>query len=211
MDTTNGPGTPPAPPGPPPGSGGTPGAPPADPPTRRPLLEQPRPAKLRPRSVDLRVGEGVLWIGAAALPLRHVTSVEVSRVKPDAVLRWLLVVGLVALGVSAVQSGDLAGGDALPLLVVVLSVLAFFALKDVFAPARPVLVVQTAAGSTAVVTLPGFDEPRQIADRVVQAIDDPSASFTVVVQRVGSQGNGDRHAPVVRVKGGRGGSGLTYR
>ncbi|MFI8324882.1 DUF6232 family protein [Streptomyces sp. NPDC085529] len=209
MDATNEPGTPPASPGPPPGADGTP-APPADPPTRRPLLEQPRPAKLRPRSVDLSVGEGVLWIGTAALPLRHVTSVEVTRVKPDAVLRWLLVVGLVVLGVSAVQGDAVPGGGGLPVLVV-LAALVFLALKDVFAPARPVLVVQTAAGSTAVVTLPVFDDLRQIATQVVRAIDDPSARFEAVVQRVGPQGNGDRHAPVVRVKGGRGGSGLTYR
>ncbi|MFE6224556.1 DUF6232 family protein [Streptomyces sp. NPDC057854] len=204
MDTTNGPGTPPGP-------GDAPGPPPADPPTRRPWLAHGGPAKPRgPRSVDLRVREGVLWIGGAALPLRHLTSVEVARVKPDALLRWLLVLGLAVIGISSVQGGAVPG-LGFPLLVAVLAGAAFVALKDVFAPARPVLVVQTAAGSTAVVTLPDLDELRHLAGLVVRAIGDPSAEFHAVVQRMGPQGNGDRQAPVVRMKGGRGGSPLTYR
>lgn len=214
MDATNGPGIPPQPPQPPhtpqmptgPGPGPGPGA---DSPMRRTYLPQagakvPRGA----RATELRVSRGVLWIGAAAIPLRHIASVEVSRAKSDALLRVFLVVlvfaGALYYASSSSTSREEEGTAA---LLLVLVVVVGFALTA-FRPARPVLVVETAGGSTAAVTLPDIEQLRSIAGLIVGAIDGVPGEFTAVVQRVRSQAGADSHAPVVR---GRDGRGLRYR
>ncbi|MGW4052845.1 DUF6232 family protein [Streptomyces sp. NPDC004779] len=156
-----------------------------------------------PRAIELRVSRGVLWIGRAAMPLRHVTSVEVSRLKPDWALRVLV---LVAAAVGAGYLGKAAATvDGFPLVLLALIAAAAYLLKILFGPPRPVLIVQTAGGSTAAVTLPDVDDLRWIADMIVGAIDDVPGEFTCVVQRLGQ---GEQNGPVVRTGGGKG---LSYR
>ncbi|MFF8808756.1 DUF6232 family protein [Streptomyces omiyaensis] len=229
MDETTGPGTPPEPPHGPPGTPpepphgppgtppqpphGPPGTPPGgqaptppDPPTRRAWQVQPRVAAPRgPRAVDLTVSRGVLWIGAAALPLRHLTSVEVARAKPDWVLRVFLSAVLVAAFVAFARE-DTGPSTRSAAVICAIGVGALL-LKVAFTPPKPVLLIQTAAGSTAAVTLPDIGELRHVAALIVRAIDDVPAEFTVVVQRTGTPSGGNRNGSVVRVKGG----GLSYR
>ncbi|MFF2774703.1 DUF6232 family protein [Streptomyces sp. NPDC058052] len=220
MDETTGPGTPPEPPRVPPGTppkGQAPAPPPGPPagpppdappdaPTRRAWQVQPRAAVPRgPRAVDLKVSRGVLWIGTAALPLRHLTSVEVSRAKPDWVLR-LFLSGVLAAAFVAFAAKDTGPSTRSAAVVCAIGVGALL-LKVAFTPPKPVLLFQTAAGSTAAVTLPDIDELRHVAALIVRAIDDVPTEFGVVVQRVGSPSGGNPDRSVVRVRGG----GLSYR
>ncbi|MFD4372267.1 DUF6232 family protein [Streptomyces sp. NPDC058486] len=207
MDSTNGPGIPPNDPPPVPPTA----PPPVDPPTRRPLLEPGRaPAVRGSRAIDLRVKNRVLWIGSAALPLPNVTSVEVVRVKPDSVLRVFLCLVLVIAGLAFTRGGGALFAGDFPVIVAFVVGVGFFVLKDAFAPARPVLVVQTAAGSTAVVTLPDPEQLRHIAGLIVWAIDDPSVEIAVEVKLFGARSRASDHGPVVHMRG-RANLGISYR
>lgn len=56
-----------------------------------------------------------------------------------------------------------------------------------FASTKPVLAVEMNSDSRVIVTLPSMDELRQIAGRIVYAIDHPEAEFTAIVQQYNSK------------------------
>ncbi|MEV4339614.1 DUF6232 family protein [Streptomyces sp. NPDC049590] len=188
MNDTNGAGAPPPPPFPP---------------------QQPSASG---RSLVLRVSRRILWIGTVAFPLHNITMVEAFRLRTDwgaALLRALKgLLGAVVLYVviNVVSGGEASTGEnGNPALIVVLIIAVLFvAFKPLFEPAKPVLVVQVASGSTVTVTLPNMDELRQIADRIAYAIDNPEAEFTAVVH----QYNTNNYGPVANLNGGQGNTGF---
>ncbi|MFH9727216.1 DUF6232 family protein [Streptomyces sp. NPDC017254] len=149
-------------------------------------------------------------MGAAAVPLHNITLVEAFRLRPDRgaallrFLKWLVLVVLVAVGVNVASDGEASGG---PLLLIVLVVLGVLLCKELFQRATPVLAVETAGGSVLTVTLPSVDELREIAGRIVHAIDNPQAEFTAVVQQFNNS-NTNNYGPVVNMNGGRNNRGI---
>ncbi|MFD0376482.1 DUF6232 family protein [Streptomyces sp. NPDC127112] len=159
----------------------------------------------------LRVSGRMLWLGSKAVPLHNIASVDAFKVKPDwgtallRVLKWLfsgavliVATGLVDWLVTGTEVSIGGGGIRLLLTVVVV---AATALAGAFRAARPVLAVETAGGSILAVTLPSIDELRQIAGRIVYAINYPDAEFTVVVKQFNTTRN---HAPGAILNGGQG-------
>ncbi|WP_255949271.1 DUF6232 family protein [Streptomyces odontomachi] len=189
-------------------------APPPDPP---PQPAQPPPIPPLPRRgapLVLRVSSRVLWVGSAAVPLHNITWVDAFKLKGDwstAALRFVkyLVVAVVVYILIAYTSGDEArlqdaGDDQPPLIIICVLFLAAF--RDVFGR-KPVLVVETASGSAVIVTLPSVDELRQIAGKIVYAIDNPQAEFSAVVHQYNSNKT-NNYGPVVNMNGGRGNTGF---
>ncbi|MFH7596445.1 DUF6232 family protein [Streptomyces racemochromogenes] len=164
----------------------------------------------------LRVSGRMLWLGSKAVPLHNIASVDAFKVKPDwgtallRVLKWLFfgAVLIVATGlVDRLVTGTEVsiGGGGFRLLLTVVVVVAATALAGAFRAARPVLAVETAGGSLLAVTLPSIDELRQIAGRIVYAINYPDAEFTVVVKQFHTTNN---HGPVAILNGGQGNTGI---
>ncbi|MFE5947019.1 DUF6232 family protein [Streptomyces sp. NPDC056480] len=163
--------------------------------------------------LPLRVSRRMLWVGAAAFPLHNITRVEAFRLKPDRVaallrfLKWLLVAVVVYAVVNSVSDDDASLGDGGgPLLFVVLVALAVFLGKELFEPAKPVLLVEMASGSAVLVTLPSMEELRDIAGLIVRAIDNPAAEFSTVVRQFNNTNN---YGPVVNMNGGRNNRGIS--
>ncbi|MGW6540634.1 DUF6232 family protein [Streptomyces sp. NPDC055051] len=139
----------------------------------------------------------VLWVGASAVPLRNITRVDALRLKPyrgSAFLRFLKWLGITV--VAYVLLNVVSGGGARigegggPFFLAVLLGLAIFLVIEAMKPPRPVLAVETAGGSLAVVTLPSVDELRVVAGQIVHAIDHPEAEFTAYVHQLNNY-NGD--------------------
>lgn len=151
-------------------------------------------------------------MGTAAIPLHNITRVEAFKLKPDRsaaflrLLKWLLVAALVVAAINYASDGEAEIGGS-PLILVFLIGLAAYVLRELFEPARPVLAVETAAGSTAYVTLPNVEELKDIAGRIAHAIDNPSAEFTAVVQHFNGN-NTNNYGPVVNMNGGRNNRGI---
>lgn len=155
----------------------------------------------------------MLWVGAAAFPLHNITRVEAFKLKPDRgaaflrFLRWLVVAVLVYVAINVASDGDASvGEEGNPLFVVILIALVVFLLKELFAPARPVLLVETASGSAVLLTLPSMDELRDIAGRIAAAIDNPAAEFSTVVRQFNN--NTNNYGPVVNMNGGQNNRGI---
>ncbi|MFF8596718.1 DUF6232 family protein [Streptomyces sp. NPDC015220] len=187
------------------------GAPPPGPPPRPPLAP---PASRKGGTLVLQVSRRMLWVGSVAIPLHSITWVDAFRLKPDRgaavnrFLKWLIGLGLVLAVISSTTKGEVrVSGQSDVSLSVLLIVLVVYALKDLFEPAKPVLVVEMASGSTVVVTLPSVDELRQIADRIVRAIDNPEAEFSTLVQQFRSNTT-NNYGSVVNMHGGRGNTGF---
>ena len=198
MDAT-GPAGPPPPP-----------EPPSEPP-RASSVPPPSPVPPVPRrdgTLVLKVSRRILWVGSAALPLHNITRVEAFMLKPDRgtvlvrFLRWLLVAALIYAAISYASDGEVEGN---PVLLIVGIALFLFLLKELFQSPTPVLVVETAGGSTVVVTLPTVNELLDIAGRIAHAIDNPEAEFTAVVQQYNNTNN---YGPVVNMNGGRNNRGI---
>ncbi|MFH9298728.1 DUF6232 family protein [Streptomyces sp. NPDC017520] len=145
----------------------------------------------RPGGVlEISVKRRMLWIGAAALPLHNLTRVEAIKIRPERnVIRFLVGLALVAFVYS------MTGWAPVLVLLIVLVVLF---VKALIAPAKPVLVVETAGGSLVLVTLPNVDELRAIAGQVVHAIDHPEAEFTAHVNQLNNY-----NGPVFNQNGGQ--------
>ncbi|MEU9854755.1 DUF6232 family protein [Streptomyces sp. NPDC047974] len=166
------------------------------------------PAPPRPKEdLEIAVRRRMLWVGSAAFPLRNITRVEASRAKPYrdtpfvGFLKWLAFAVLAYLVLGVVDGGRAwrgTEGDAFLLAAVIGLVL--LVLGGLFRPPRPVLVVETAAGSVTVVTLPNMDQLRVIAGQIVHAIDHPDADFAAYVRRL-DNANGN----VVHQRGGNNG------
>ncbi|MET8724640.1 DUF6232 family protein [Streptomyces misionensis] len=189
-------GTPP-PPDPPPVPPDSPPVPPDPPPTPEEEDE----------NVVLGVRGRMLWIGAAAVPLRNITLVNPYIDKPDRwsaagrLLMWLLGIVVIMAGVQAISGGDTRLGG--PLLVLVIAFVCFLG-RDLFVSGKPVLAVETAGGAQLVVTLPSLEELRRIAGQIVHAINNPEAEFTAIVHQYSS----NNYGPVVNMTGGRGNTGF---
>jgi hypothetical protein len=150
----------------------------------------------------------MLWVGTAAIPLHNIAWVDAFRLKPDwgaavvRFLKWLLGAVLVYAAINYANGGEArVGENGNPVLVIVLIGL-FVAFKGLFASTKPVLVVEMNSGSRVIVTLPSVDELRQIAGRIVYAIDNPEAEFTAIVQQYNSK-HTNNYGPVVNMNGGR--------
>ncbi|MER8237527.1 DUF6232 family protein [Streptomyces sp. NPDC094049] len=127
----------------------------------------------------------MLWVGAAAFPLHNISRVQATRYQPDwgaallSLLKWLL--GAVVVYVVLMLlfgGGPESVGEGGGVLLVLLVLLAVFLGRSLFEPTRPILIVETAGGTWMIVTLPDVDELRDIAGRIVHAIDHPEAEFT---------------------------------
>ncbi|MFE3070498.1 DUF6232 family protein [Streptomyces sp. NPDC059247] len=153
--------------------------------------------------LEISVRRRMLWVGAAAFPLHNLSRVQAARYVPDrgaallGLLKWLLGAVVAFAVLDLVFGGDTSAvkGNEGPLLVVLVLVVVF-AGRALFEAATPILIVETAGGTWMVVTLPNADELRDIAGRIVHAIDHPEAEFTKNVYRF-TQYNG----PVVQQKG----------
>ncbi|MFE2294779.1 DUF6232 family protein [Streptomyces sp. NPDC059452] len=146
----------------------------------------------RPRDIiEVSVKCRLLWIGSAAFPLHTLARVEAVRIKPAwgtallRLLKWMAIAIAVYAALGAMDSGDVRIGEgAVPLFIVLLFVFAIFIFKDMFDRAKPILAVETAGGTLAIVTLPNEDELRVIAGRIIHAIDHPEAEFTAYVNQL---------------------------
>ncbi|MEW1695881.1 DUF6232 family protein [Streptomyces sp. NPDC093249] len=127
----------------------------------------------------------MLWVGAAAFPLHNLSRVQATRYRPDrgaallSLLKWLLA-AVVAFAVLTLMFGG--GPDSVGenggVLFIVLVLIAVFVGRSLFEAATPILILETAGGTWMIVTLPNVDELRDIAGRIVHAIDHPEAEFT---------------------------------
>ncbi|MEU2503161.1 DUF6232 family protein [Streptomyces sp. NPDC007863] len=150
------------------------------------------PAPPRPKErLEIAVRRRMLWVGSAAFPLRNITRVEALWTKPNrdtpfvGFLKWLAFAVLAYLLLGVVDGGRAwRGAEGGPFLLAAVIGLVVLGLGDLFRPPRPVLVVETAAGSLKVVTLPNMDELRVIAGQIVHAIDHPDADFAAYVGRL---------------------------
>ncbi|WUQ09524.1 DUF6232 family protein [Streptomyces sp. NBC_00250] len=188
-----------------------PSGPPSGPPAGSPPPPPPDPPDLRRGgTLHLRVSRRMLWVGSAAFPLHNITRVEAFKLKPDRgaaflrFLKWLFVAGLVYAAINYASEGEASGGGV---FLVVLIALVVFVLKELFEPARPVLLVEMASGSAVVVTLPNVDELRDIAGLIARAIDNPAAEFSTVVRQFNS--NTNNYGPVVHMNGGQNNRGIS--
>lgn len=147
----------------------------------------------------------MLWIGSAAFPLDNLTRVEATKLKPQRAatflrfLKWLALSVVFYVVVIAAADGDARIGESVnPVFVVFLVGLAVYFFKELFEPAKPILAVETAGGSLAVVTLPSVDELRTIAGQIVHAINHPEAEFTAYVHELNNY-----NGPVFNQNGGQ--------
>ncbi|MGW1463287.1 DUF6232 family protein [Streptomyces sp. NPDC002308] len=140
----------------------------------------------RPREVlEISVSRRMLWVGSAAFPLQSIARVEAFKIKPDraaaltSFLKWLGGLALVYVVIAANNrdSDNDFEDNGGSLFVAVLVGLVIYLFKELLEPAKPVLAVETAGGSFAVVTLPSVDQLRTIAGQIVNAIDHPDAEF----------------------------------
>ncbi|MFB8140624.1 DUF6232 family protein [Streptomyces parvus] len=159
----------------------------------------------RPGGVlEVSVSRRMLWIGSAAFPLDNLTRVEATKLKPQRVatfvsfLKWLALTAVVYVVVNASSGSDARIGESgNPVFVVFLVGLAIYFFKELLEPAKPILAVETAGGSLAVVTLPSVDELRTIAGQIVHAINHPEAEFTAYVHELNNY-----NGPVFNQNGG---------
>lgn len=185
------------------------GAPPPKPP-RPPLLPS-APAKGGP--LVLRVSRRMLWVGTAAVPLHNITWVDAFRIKHNwgaaaaRLLMWLIGAVVVQAAIKSASADEARAGENSSLLFLIAAIGVAVVVKDLLGSAKPVLVVEMTSGSKVIVTLPSMEELRQIAGRIVQAIDDPAAEFTAVVQQVNT-GHTNYYGPVVHMNSGRGNTGF---
>ncbi|MEV8625934.1 DUF6232 family protein [Streptomyces sp. NPDC051079] len=142
-------------------------------------------------TLEIAVRRRMLWVGSAAFPLHNLSRVEAFRLKPDRgaafvrFLKWLAVVAAVYVAFNVMNGGDTSlAEDASPVLAMVVIVLIIVLIKELAEASKPILAVETAGGSLAIVTLPSMDQLREIAGQVVHAIDHPEAEFTAYVHQL---------------------------
>ncbi|WP_371623521.1 DUF6232 family protein [Streptomyces sp. NBC_01116] len=159
----------------------------------------------RPGGVlEVAVNQRMLWIGSAAFPLENLTRVEATKLKPQrgatflSFVKWLALTGVFYVVVIAASESDPDVKDnGNPMFLVFVIGLAVYFIKELFEPAKPILAVETAGGSLAVVTLPTVDELRTIAGQIVHAINHPEAEFTAYVNELNNY-----NGPVFNQNGG---------
>ncbi|MEU0576135.1 DUF6232 family protein [Streptomyces griseoincarnatus] len=151
------------------------------------------------RSLDLRVGKRLLWVGGAAYPLQNITRVYTFTLMPrrkEATMLFLKRAALtlaVAFGLTIVAAlatignQSLAGGILVFTWMGAIGALVFSAVEMfsvLGAPPQYVLAVETSGPSIAMVT---SSDPRrldQLVAPIVQAIENPEAEFQVKVEQL---------------------------
>ncbi|MDT6988290.1 DUF6232 family protein [Streptomyces lusitanus] len=160
------------------------------------------------RPLVLRVSRRVLWAGTAAIPLHNIAWVDAFQLKPDwgaaflRILKWLVGAFLVYAAIYYGSDGEARLGDGGSPAVVVLVIGLVVTMTELFSSRKPVLIVEMNSGSRVITTLPTVEELRAIAGRIVDAIDNPAAEFTAVVQQYNSRQT-NNYGPVVNMTGGR--------
>ncbi|MBO8190342.1 hypothetical protein ITI46_01220 [Streptomyces oryzae] len=132
------------------------------------------------KSIDLRVGKRLLWLGEAAYPLHNLVRVYTTEFKPK---RWeafwhFVIGGAIALWVANVEPGLWGVG-----LVVVILLFARF-LKVLISPSKYALAIDTSGTASAVVTLPDREELRGLVGALVEAVENPEKELHVRVESV---------------------------
>ncbi|MEU0384526.1 DUF6232 family protein [Streptomyces chartreusis] len=177
----------------------------------------PPPPATPPRAmtdIELRVSKRLLWVGAAAYPLRNIARVYTFTLRPkrkEAVFRFFARTGIilaVAIGLSIIgglislanEAGDSGmspyegdpssgGGSGLIIFVWVCSgaaLIYFFVdmLSVVTAPSHYVLAIETAGPSTAMVTSRTPEHLDQLVGYVAGALENPDTEFQVTVEQL---------------------------
>ncbi|MFE9849505.1 DUF6232 family protein [Streptomyces sp. NPDC005576] len=180
--------TPARPPGPPTAPPPGPPSPPSMPPVPSP---PPFPQLPRRREVlEISVRRRMLWVGSAAFPLHNLSRVEATELNPRRgaallnFLKWSAIVAVAYVALMAGSDKDPKDSGSLSTLLLVGAIALALFLTAILQPAKPILAVETAGGSCAVVTLPSVDELRTIAGLIVYAIDHPEAEFTAYVNQL---------------------------
>lgn len=163
----------------------------------------------------LRVSDRMLWVGTAAVPLHNISWVQAFRLRHDwgrafsRLLLWLVAAVLFLSAISHASGDEGSDGESVNgrLVLIIVAICLTVVIKELIASAKPVLVVEMNSGSRVVVTLPSMDELRQIAERIVDAIDRPEAEFTETVKLLNNNST-NNYGPVVNMIGGRGNTGF---
>ncbi|MDT6986254.1 DUF6232 family protein [Streptomyces lusitanus] len=193
------PGTPPPGPAPQPYPAFPPPAQRTEPPGHYDVPPPPAAPPRSMRSLDLRVGRRLLWVGGAAYPLQNITRVYTFTLTPrrkDATMLFLKRAALtlaLAFGLTIVAALTTIGNQSLAGGILVLTWLGavgalVFSAVEMFsvlgAPSQYVLAVETSGPSIAMVT---SSDPRrldQLVGPIVQAIENPEAEFQVRVEQL---------------------------
>ncbi len=141
--------------------------------------------------LEVSVHRRMLWIGPAAFPLNNLTRVEATKLKPERgvtfvrLLKWLAFTAVVYVFFMAATENEAEVAESgQPMFVLFLVGLIGYFVKVLVEPAKPILAVETAGGSLAVVTLPSVEQLRTIAGQIVHAINHPEAEFTAYVHEL---------------------------
>ncbi|MFI1187519.1 DUF6232 family protein [Streptomyces californicus] len=133
----------------------------------------------------------MLWIGSAAFPLNNLTRVEATKLSPERgaaflrFLKWLAFTAVVyVFFMAAAENEANVTENGQPVFILFLIGLIGYFVKVLVEPAKPILAVETAGGSLAMVTLPSVEELRTIAAQIVHAINHPDAEFTAYVHEL---------------------------
>lgn len=173
---------------------GTSGSPPPTPPP--PPLPPPPPPPAN--GVDLKVGKRLLWVGEAAYPVHNITRVHTFELRPKRMeaflsfLKWLAATFVAFVLLQLANENGSSGyedpnesADVLWVLAIGIAIgLVVRLVKDLAAQSEYVLAIETASGSSALVTLPDPNRLRRLVHHLVNAIENPEAEFQVRVERV---------------------------
>jgi len=132
------------------------------------------------KSVDLRVGKRLLWLGEAAYPLHNLVRVYTAEFKPKRMEAfWHFVIGgAIAFWAANVEPGLRGVG-----LVVAIVLFVRF-LKVLMSPSKFGLAIDTSGAASAVVTLPDREELRGLVGAIVEAVENPEKELHVRVESV---------------------------
>ncbi|MFD7445834.1 DUF6232 family protein [Streptomyces sp. NPDC059909] len=155
------------------------------------------------KSVDLRVGKRMLWVGEAAYPLHNLARVRTAEFKPR---RWrafgyFVIGGLIAYLARPVPELRVVGIG----LVIVL--FAWF-LKVLTSPSQYALVIETCGEASAWVTLPDRERLRQLVADIVEAVENPEKELRARVETINFNRNNYDYGDKVNMYGGLGNVGV---
>ncbi|MFB6958719.1 DUF6232 family protein [Streptomyces sp. NPDC056309] len=176
------------------------------------------------RSVDLRVGKRLLWVGRAAYPLQNITRVHTFTLTPrrkEATLLFLKRLGIIlsvtfALTILGSLTGIAGAGTAGTIVTLVwLGALAALVLSIVelssvlSAPTQYVLAVETSGPSVAMVTSGSPQHLDQLVGSIVHAVENPEAEFHVRVDQLTVNPQNYYFGDNVNIFGGTGNVGIS--
>ena len=152
----------------------------------------------RPELLEVSVSRRVLWIGSAAYPLQNIARAQTVKVTPGrarAVRHWVMQIVLwLGLEVAALFALNAAGDqvedpDQLAALAtyVVFGLVALSSLKALAAllgRTYYAMVIETAGSPQTALVSTRRSEVMALVREIMQAIDDPEASFTTHIQNI---------------------------